>query len=54
MTVSQTRRKRNARRKQRGGDNNNKWNSRTSQIQQALQKLFLSGKLFGTTKKVKF
>ena len=53
MTVSQTRRKKNPRRKQRGGDNN-KWNSRTSQFQQALQKLFLSGKLFGTTKKVKF
>jgi len=48
MKARQTRRKRKL---QRGGDNNNKWTNKTSQFQQALQKLRNAGKLFGKNTK---
>jgi hypothetical protein len=48
MKARQTRRKRKL---QRGGNNNNKWTNKTSQFQQALEKLRNAGKLFGNTKK---
>ena len=49
MKARQTRRKRKL---QRGGNNNNnKWTNKTSQFQQALQKLRNAGKLFGKNTK---